>query len=396
MATPTRATWPFDRRREHPIERNQAHAPDPANPPRTGWSWRIGRIVGVDIYVHATFVLLLGWVALSHVMQGHGAFEAISGVALIVSVFAIVVLHELGHVLVARHFGIGTREITLLPIGGVARLDRMPDDPKQELLVAIAGPAVNVALAILLFCAVALMSLPFGMRELQVIGGPFVTKLMWVNVGLAVFNLIPAFPMDGGRVLRALLAMRMSHVRATDLAARIGRGLAVAFGFAGFFFNPMLVLIALFVWIGATQEARAEHVRSSLDGLAVRDAMITKFRALSPTETVAHAVEHALGGFQHDFPVVDGDRVVGVLTRVGVLRAIASNAAHQMVGDCMQRVFAVAEDSEPLTTAMQRVDLAACPAVPVVHRGRLAGILTPERIGELVLLREAAANRTGS
>jgi len=394
MVMPTRRTWSFETPHEQGDAQGSGNRPDFKKARSTAWSWRIGRIAGIDLKMHATFLLLLGWLALIHLMSGQGAFEAFEGVALTLAVFAIVVLHELGHALVARRFGIQTQDITLLPIGGVARMDRMPEDPKQELLIAIAGPAVNVCLAILLFGAVGIMSGRVGLRELHMIGGPLLTKLMWINVGLAAFNMVPAFPMDGGRVLRALLAMRMSHVRATDLAARVGRSLAVVLGFVGLFVNHMLILIALFVWIGAHQEASLEHVRSSLDGLTVRDAMITRFRQLSPTETVSHAVEHALEGFQHDFPVVDDGRIVGLLTRIDVLRAIASNATGRTVADCMRREFAVAEDAEPLTTAMQRLDLAACPAVPVLHSGRLTGILTPERIGELVVLREAAARRT--
>jgi CBS domain-containing protein len=216
---------------------------------------------------------------------------------------------------------------------------------------------------------------------------------MWINVGLAAFNLIPAFPMDGGRALRALLATRMSHIRATDLAARVGRDLAIGFGLVGVVFNPMLVLIALFVWVGATQEAAAEHVRSSLEGLTVGEVMITKFRALSPADTLVSALEDALAGFQHDFPVVENGHVVGVLARVDVLRAIASKAAGQRVGDCMKRDFAVADASEGLARAMQRVDFTACPVVPVVREGQLAGILTQERIGEAVVLRESDGTR---
>ncbi len=366
-----------------------AGRPELARPGSRPWSWRIARIAGVDIYMHATFVLLLAWVALTPLLHGQGGFEAVAGVGLMVSVFALVVLHELGHALAARRFGIRTRDITLLPIGGVSRMERIPDDPRQELLVAIAGPAVNVALALLLFCALAAMGGSLGVAELRVPGAPFVAKLMWINVGLAVFNMIPAFPMDGGRVLRALLATRMSHVRATDVAARVGRGLAVAFGLAGVVFNPMLILIALFVWMGATQEAVVEHVRSSLETVTVGEAMITRFRALSPTETVAFALEHALGGFQHDFPVLDEGRVVGVLTRVDVLRAVASTGTRQRVADCMRRDFPTIEASETLANAIQSLDLTACPAVPVVRDGRLAGILTSERIAELVALREA-------
>jgi Zn-dependent protease len=182
-------------------------------------------------------------------------------VALILSVFGIVVLHELGHALTARRFGIKTRDITLLPIGGVAQLERMPDDPKQELLVALAGPAVNVVLAAALF---ALIALTGGSLEGGLTTGSFLAQLLWVNVSLAVFNLLPAFPMDGGRVLRAALAMKTSSLRATQIAATVGRGMAWVLGGLGLFFNPMLVLVAFFVWMGATGEQAMAERRADL------------------------------------------------------------------------------------------------------------------------------------
>src|SRR5579859_4038822 len=197
------------------------------------WSWHLGRLFGIEVRVHATFLVLLAWVAFGHVLHGHDLGLAIGGVAYVVSVFAIVVLHELGHALTARQFGIATRDITLLPIGGVARLERMPTEPSQELLVAIAGPAVNVALAALLFGILGAMGAAADISQWSMVGGPFVAKLMWTNVGLAVFNLLPAFPMDGGRVLRALLALRTDYLRATRAAALVGQGMALLFGFAG-------------------------------------------------------------------------------------------------------------------------------------------------------------------
>ncbi len=212
-------------------------------------SFRLGRLFGVPVYLHVTFVLLLGLVGLLGLSRG-GFAVAAGNVVMIVSIFACVLLHEFGHILTARRYGIPTLDVTLLPIGGLARLARMPDEPKQELVVALAGPAVNVVIAALLF--------PLAVLS----GSPFISQLFAINVILVVFNLLPAFPMDGGRVLRALLARRMTYVRATDLAARIGKGMALLFVFAGLFgvpgvfgANPMLLLIAWFVWSGAGQEA---------------------------------------------------------------------------------------------------------------------------------------------
>src|SRR5437660_7992016 len=211
------------------------------------WSWRIGRIAGIDLYVHMTFLILLGWVGLSYYLARHSARDALSGIGFILALFGIVVLHELGHALTARRFGITTRDITLLPIGGVARLERIPDQPKQELLIAIAGPLVNVAIAAILFFILNVRGTFSDLSDLSNLHVGMTAKLMLVNVFLVVFNLIPAFPMDGGRILRALLAMRMNYARATRIAATVGQGLAFVFGLWGLFGpNPMLVFIALF------------------------------------------------------------------------------------------------------------------------------------------------------
>ena len=221
------------------------------------WSVRLGRLFGVPVYLHLTFLLLLGLVGLLGLVQG-GLAAAFGGVVMIASVFGCVLLHEFGHILAARRYGIPTKDVILLPIGGVARLARMPDEPKQELVVALAGPAVNVAIAAALFPLISLG------------GGAFLAQLFAINVLLALFNMLPAFPMDGGRVLRALLAQRMSYVRATDLAATIGKGMALLFAFAGLFgipgvlgTNPILLVIAWFVWSGAGREAAMVRQRRS-------------------------------------------------------------------------------------------------------------------------------------
>lgn len=361
--------------------------------PRSGFSWRIGRLAGIDVYVHGTFVLLLAWIGASHLTRGQGVVEALAGVGMAVAMFTVVVLHELGHALAARRYGIGTRDITLLPIGGVARLERMPDDPKQELVVAVAGPLVNVALAALFFgMQIALDRAP-GIEDVRVVGGPFFAKLMWINVSLALFNLLPAFPMDGGRVLRALLATRMSHVRATDWAASIGKALAVVLGVGGFFVSPMLVFIALFVWVGAQGEMQHEHVRSSLEGLRVGDAMLTHFRVLSPSETVAHAAEHVASGFQKDFPVVLEGTCVGVLRREDLMRALALGQSRHPVGELMKRELAIADPDTELVEALGALGEAEGHAIFVVRGGVLLGMITPERVGEIMMIRETAGRR---
>ena len=240
------------------------------------WSLRLGSYFGIPVYMHLTFLLLLAWVAIVHWMQFRSGDAVFNGIVFIVLIFLCVVLHEFGHALMARRYGIRTRDITLLPIGGLARLERMPEDPRQELWVALAGPAVNLVIAVALWMVLIASGALVPVERLTMTGGPFLERLMLVNVFLLAFNLIPAFPMDGGRVLRALLATRLEYTRATSIAATIGQLVAFAFGFIGLFGgNPVLLFIAFFVWIGAAQEASMVQMKSSLSGIPVSRAMIT-------------------------------------------------------------------------------------------------------------------------
>ncbi len=352
------------------------------------WSWRIGRVAGIDLYMHVTFLLLVGWVAISYHGARRSVADALIGVAFILCLFAIVVLHELGHALTARRFGIPTRDIILLPIGGVARLERMPEDPKQELLVALAGPAVNVVLAALFFVLLQLGPGIAPVSDMTRVGGSFLNRMLWVNVSLVVFNLLPAFPMDGGRVLRALLAMRLDYARATRVAATVGQTMAVAFGFVGLFINsPSLVVIALFVWIGAAGESGAVQMRTAVERVPVQRAMITDFRSLAPGDSLGRAVEHVLAGFQEDFPVVEGSRVAGVLTRADLLRALAQRGVDARVSEVMQRDFETADPRDMLDGVLGRLQQRQM--LPVLSDGRLVGLLTKTNLGELLMVEDA-------
>lgn len=354
------------------------------------WSLKVARVAGIDVRIHATFLLLLAWVAIVEYRLWGTGRAALVAVLFILAVFATVVMHELGHSLVAARFGVKTREITLWPIGGVSRLERMPEDPKREFWIAIAGPLVSVAVALLLFGLhrLLLVSTYSGDTMMGTVG--FVWRLALVNVILAVFNLLPAFPMDGGRVLRALLASRMPHPRATQIASRVGQVLAIGLGIVGFFWSPILLFIALFVWLGATAEGAEAQIRSGLEGIPVRAAMVTDFRSLAPAEPLSRATDLILAGAQEDFPVLQETQLVGVLTRNHLLRALAQSGSDQPVSSAMERDFEVADPSEMLSDVLPRMRAGESHTVPVVRDGQVLGLLTPENVNDFLSIQAAA------
>ena len=371
----------------------QSESP-PRSTPALRLSWKLLTVAGIDVYVHATFLLLIAFVAMSDLVAGQGVPAMVRGTLLILAVFTTVVLHEFGHALTARRFGVRTRDITLLPIGGVARLEKMPDKPRQQLLVALAGPSVNLCIALMLFGLVRLLDGPAGVESFRHAGGPFLTQLMWINVSLAVFNLLPGYPMDGGRILRALLAMRMAPERATQTAARVGQGVAVIFGLVGLFVSPLLMVIAVFVWLGAKAEHSASKMKVALTGLSVRHGMITDFTTVSPTDPLSRAVNLTLAGFQQDFPVMDGPRAVGVLTHGDVLKGVAERGANATVEQAMQGAIETVSPSMALDGALMRLHQGECRVLIVVENEKVVGLLTVGNIGELLAL-EAAGRQTG-
>jgi Zn-dependent protease/CBS domain-containing protein len=354
-----------------------------------GWSFRVGRLAGINIYVHFTFLILLGFIGLNGYLQTGDPGAAAVGLAMTAAVFGIIVLHELGHALAARHYGILTRDITLLPIGGVARLQRMPDKPAQELVVALAGPAVNVALAAL-FGAIMAYQGTWAMHPeaaLTFTAG-VVEQLFLINVVLVIFNMLPAFPMDGGRVLRALLAMRLGPTRATDIAATVGKGMAILFALVGFVVPGygMLVLVALFVWMGADAEKQAVRARAGLAGVPVAAVMVRRFAAVDPDDTLAAVSDYTRQTFQRDFPVVVSGRVVGLLTREDVRAGLSEYGPTGRVFQVMRRDFPTVGPDEPAEHGLALL-AAGAPIVPVVVYGQLAGLLTPEHLSEFVSVR---------
>jgi len=353
------------------------------------WSWKIGRLAGINVYMHATFMLLLAFIVFASWSEKHDLNATAVAVVFVLVIFACVVLHELGHALTARRYGIRTRDIILLPIGGVARLERMPDKPLEELKVALAGPAVNVVIAGGLLLLLAGLNIHPKLAQIELISGSFLERTLAANLWLAGFNLIPAFPMDGGRVLRALLATRMDYTRATLKAAHIGQALALVFGFLGLVRDPFLLFIALFVWMGAEAEAATVQMHASFGGVPVERVMLTEFRTLQPDDTLAQATDFVLAGFQHDFPVVFGDHVLGILTREDLMKALAAHGSGLHVRDAMRREFQIADSHDMLDQALKMLGANKVRTIPVEHEGRLVGLLNMENVGEFMMIQSA-------
>lgn len=353
------------------------------------WSLNIGKISGVEVRIHVTFLLFLAWIWAAIYMSG-GAEAAWSGLLFMVLLFLCVLVHEFGHILTARAFGVGTRDVILLPIGGVSRLERFPEEPREEFLIAIAGPMVNVviAAALILFAGA-----DPSLSNLTVVDtkATLIDRLAAVNIVLAVFNLLPAFPMDGGRVLRALLARKYGFVRATEIAANIGQWFAFAFGFIGLFVNPMLTFIAIFIYLAAASEARLAQLRGMSRGVPVTAAMMTEYKALSPSARIEEAIETLLRTSQNEFPVVDEEgRVVGVLGRSDMIKALKQDGPNVQIADVMTREVPTIDHRRWLDEAFRILMEKSAPAVGVVDaRGRLLGLITSETVGEMLMVRDA-------
>ncbi|HZD89758.1 MAG TPA: site-2 protease family protein [Pseudolabrys sp.] len=353
------------------------------------WSLNIGKVAGTAVRVHLTFLLFLAWIfAASYAASG--AATAWDTLLYILLLFLCVLLHEFGHIFTARHFGVNTPYVTLLPIGGVAQLERIPEEPWEEFLIAIAGPLVNVAIALILVYVAGANLRPdaASVADMKI---SMIDRLAIVNLFLALFNLIPAFPMDGGRVLRALLASRMGFVRATEIAANVGQFVAFALGFLGLMYNPILIFIAVFVYLAASSESHMVALRAVSRGVPVSHAMMTRFAALTPDAHIDEAIETLLQTSQGEFPVVDdGGRPVGMLDRGALIRALKSLGPEARVQEAMSPEFPTVSYRATLEQAFKLLQERSVPAVGVVDAGgKLAGFVTGETVAEMMMVRDA-------
>lgn len=354
------------------------------------WSFPIGHLFGSELRVHVTFFLLIAWIGATGWLQGGPATAAIY-ILYVLILFACVIAHEFGHALTARRYGIRTPDVTLLPIGGLARLERMPEKPGQEIIVALAGPAVNVVI----FFVLTLILGPARLAEVtftEITLASLPAQVAILNLVLAVFNLLPAFPMDGGRVMRALLTLSMGRASATRVAATAGQVLAFAMGLLGLVAgNPFLLLIAFFIFIAAGAERADEAMRMIARGMMARDAMITEYEWLRPDDSLEIAATTLIRTTQHEFPVIEPNtgRFEGLLTRAALYRALEASPRPARVAEVMERELPTAELSEPLTGTLAKMQSGA-PAVMVMGRdGALVGYITRENVGELMIVANA-------
>lgn len=353
-------------------------------------SFRLTRLAGIDIKLHFTFPLILIWGAVQWAAP-HGAQGALFGALLMAAVFACVALHELGHALTARWLGIPVREIVLLPIGGVALLARNPRTPLHELLIAVAGPLVNVGIAFALGTVLLPQgSLPsWGLPGEGGVGEPSLqTALVWLfgsNLLLALFNLVPAFPTDGGRILRAVLAMLMDYRRATRITTAAGQFLAVVAGVWALFNGQILLAaVALFVFLGASGERAAEEARGILSTLRLRDAYNKHALTLQPADRVSHVIDYLLTSYQPDFAVVHGGRLLGVITRAAALQSMMNGpeAGEAYVTSVMDRQVLALDGRMTLAEAREAM-IEADAGVAAVYEGeRFLGLVNLEDLME--------------
>jgi len=377
-------------------EPNQSPAP-PQSPSQTGLSaLRVATVAGIPIRLHFTFLLFLLWVGLAG-PNGAGGLS----IAYVLALFLCVVLHELGHSVVAQRYGIPVLDITLYPIGGVARIEKRPT-AKQELAIAVAGPAVNVVIALLLWGVLMTLKAPSMLTLLQ---SPvqtlpvFLVKVLLANITLVLFNLIPAFPMDGGRVLRALLAMNMPPARATAIAATIGQTIAIGAGIWAIFGHQwFLMFIAFFIYLGAGQEAFAYKQAALGEGVQIRSAMMTDLRTLTTGNTLKEAADALLDTSQHDFPVMLGDSVQGLLTRDGLLRGLVESGPSAYVAGAMVRQFAFVGPDDDLGATLPALQASggALLVLDPASEGRLLGMITAENVQEYFAVKQIVAARAGA
>jgi Zn-dependent protease len=354
-------------------------------------SLKLGTLFGIPVSIHWTFLLLLIWIFGNSMYKGSSFESALWSVAYILILFVCVFLHELGHALMARHYGIATRSIVLLPIGGVASLEKIPSEPKKEIAVALAGPAVNivVSLALLVYHLIAgFPQIEAGTAfRLQASTLPFM--VMIANVFLGGFNLLPAFPMDGGRVLRALLAIRMNRERATATAFKIATVFAFIFALYGLFNNPFMVFIALFIFLGARGEYASVRTEHFISGFTAKDALMTKYTVLKAEAPLSEAVSLLLSGQETRFLVEKEDSVSMVLSKTDIIRGLDEHGKDSPISYSASGLTFFASSDMPMQELLDKMSREEISMVPITEDGVIIGVVDIDNISEFQLIRMA-------
>ena len=359
-------------------------------------SFKLGKIAGIGIFVHWTFSLLILFIILINYQSGQNSTQIVWSVVFILSIFVTVVMHELGHALAAKRYHIITKDITLLPIGGLARLEKIPEKPIEELIVAVAGPAVNITLAFItgIFITIPTTSVQL-IEELSngVYANNFFLNFFLVNFWLALFNLLPAFPMDGGRILRALLSFRMPRHLATRISARIGQFLALGLILFGFFTSPILVFIGIFVIIGAQVEADYTESKFMLKGFKVHDIVMKDFPKIDADDTVKKAVALVLNSQNKNFLITVHEVPVGTLNRDQIIMALSKKGEDEFIYNVMDRNLVFLDANSLLENVFELIQLNKSRLMLVMENNEIAGTLDLENLMEFILINEVKINK---
>ena len=350
----------------------------------------IAKLSGIKIFIHWTFFILILWIIGSSINRGYTTREIVYSVAFVLAIFFCVVLHELGHALTAKRFNYKTKDIILLPIGGMARMEEFPDSPKQEFLIAIAGPLVNVVIAAITYPFINWSMIPTeNMDEFVINGNSFLASFYSVNVALVLFNLIPAFPMDGGRIFRAILAMRMNRAKATGIAARTGQIIAVFFCIFGIFYNPFLVLIGIFIFITAQLEHKEVATGLILQNFKVKDVVSRQFYKLEQSAPVKDAAKLLLDVQATDFLVTNNGQVVGTLDRDNIIEALTEKGETAKIEDVMNNEVKFTTEDVSLDKLFKEFRVGKTTIMPVIKDDQVIGTLDLNNILELILIETA-------
>ncbi|WP_373496410.1 site-2 protease family protein [Aquiflexum sp.] len=354
------------------------------------FSLLLGKYKNVKVFIHWTFSLLLLWIIISNMRQGMPTMDIFWIIIFVLALFFCVVLHEFGHALAAQKYGIQTKDIVLYPIGGVARLEKIPEDPKQELWVAIAGPLVNIGLFLILSAILSFTGFDLeNLEEVKINPSTMVLYLASANLILALFNLLPAFPMDGGRVLRAILAIRLPRAKATQIAGGIGQFLAILFVFFGLFNSAILVLIGIFIFLGASAEVNHTQQESFLKGFKVKDALMMKFQIIGFDAPLAKAIEKLLNSQATHFVVVKDDVAIGTLSRNEIIKGLKEGNENTLVEKVADFSPLKIETEQDLDDAWRIMITGNKKVAFVIEDGNFLGILDQENINEFVMVKSA-------